>query len=163
MSQSLDIAGRAVIESDGVISSDSRAATWRKFAMDCNGGPPKPGYYLSLVDRSLAAAEQGGEMARVAKQVDKDLRRTFGIDSLQGVRVPNPEALTSLRNVLLAFAEHNPQIGYCQSMNFLVAVLLLVLDEEYALWCLAAIVERLLPGHFFAVDGDGPRRSGCAL
>lgn len=47
-----------------------------------------------------------------------------------------------------AVAQHNPQVGYCQSMNFLAAVLLLVVDEEYALWCLTAIVEKLLPGHF---------------
>lgn len=53
-----------------------------------------------------------------------------------------------LRNVLRAYAEHNPQVAYCQSMNFLVAVLLLVVDEETAFWCLAAIVERCMPGHF---------------
>ena len=39
-------------------------------------------------------------------------------------------------------------MGYCQSMNFLVAVLLLVVDEESAFWCLCAIVERIMPGHF---------------
>tara|TARA_B110001452_G_scaffold188848_1_gene159142 strand:+ start:554 stop:1573 length:1020 start_codon:yes stop_codon:yes gene_type:complete len=33
-------------------------------------------------------------------------------------------------------------------MNFVVAVLLLVVDEETAFWCLAAVVEKLLPGHF---------------
>jgi hypothetical protein len=51
---------------------------------------------------------------------------------------------------LSADAEHNPQVGYCQSMNFLAAVLLLVVDEESAFWCLTAIVERLMPGHFSA-------------
>lgn len=33
-------------------------------------------------------------------------------------------------------------------MNFIVAVLLLIVDEETAFWCLTAVVERLLPGHF---------------
>ena len=68
--------------------------------------------------------------------------------SLTGLRVPPTEALQQLRNVLQAYAEHNPQVAYCQSMNFLVAVLLLVVDEETAFWCLAAIVERCMPGHF---------------
>ena len=45
-------------------------------------------------------------------------------------------------------AEHNPQVSYCQSMNFLAAMLLLVVDEETAFWALAAVVERLMPGHF---------------
>ena len=50
---------------------------------------------------------------------------------VRGVRVPQAEALSSLRNVLLAYASHNPRVGYCQSMNFVAAVLLLVVDEDY--------------------------------
>ena len=52
--------------------------------------------------------------------------------------------------MLVAYANRNRDVGYCQSMNFLAAVLLLVVDEESAFWCLAAIVERLMPGHFSA-------------
>lgn len=48
-----------------------------------------------------------------------------------------------LRNVLHAFAVRRPEIGYCQSMNFLVATLLLVLDhdEEEAFWVLSRVIE----------------------
>jgi hypothetical protein len=67
---------------------------------------------------------------------------------VRGVRVPQAEALSSLRNVLLAYASHNPRVGYCQSMNFVAAVLLLVVDEETAFACLATVVERVLQGHF---------------
>eukprot|EP00966_Prymnesium_polylepis_P123367 2852409-Prymnesium_polylepis.1 len=35
-------------------------------------------------------------------------------------------------------------------MNFIAAVLLLVVDEESAFWCLTAVVERILPGHYTA-------------
>jgi hypothetical protein len=31
----------------------------------------------------------------------------------------------ALRNVLIAYATHNPTVGYCQSMNFLAGLLLL--------------------------------------
>ena len=33
-------------------------------------------------------------------------------------------------------------------MNFLTALLLLLMEEEAAFWCLAAIVEDILPGYF---------------
>lgn len=52
------------------------------------------------------------------------------------------------RRVLFAYARHNPSVGYCQGMNFLTALLLLLMEEEAAFWCLAAIVEDILPGYF---------------
>ena len=48
-----------------------------------------------------------------------------------------------LKNILLAYSVRNPQVGYCQSMNFLCAMLLLYLEEEQAFWVLAALVEVL--------------------
>jgi hypothetical protein len=40
------------------------------------------------------------------------------------------EAQVSLRNVLLAFAAHNEKIGYCQSMNYVAGLLLLVMEKK---------------------------------
>ena len=54
----------------------------------------------------------------------------------------------ALKRVLFAYARHNPSVGYCQGMNFLTALLLLLMEEEAAFWCLAAIVEDILPGYF---------------
>ena len=110
-------------DDDGITAgllSASRAERWRRMADEANHGPIKEGYYAALLSRTSAGGESSVAQ-QVAKQVDKDLHRTFG--SLRGLRVPTTEALQSLRNVLLAYAEHNPQVGYCQSMNFLVAVL----------------------------------------
>ena len=91
----------------------------------------------------MASAPALLRRSAAAKQIDKDLHRTYG--AMRGVRVPQHEAVASLRNVLLAYAAHNAEVGYCQSMNFLAAVLLLVADEETAFWCLVALVERVLP------------------
>ncbi len=55
----------------------------------------------------------------------------------------------SLRNVLTAYAAHDPVMGYVQSMNFIAAFLLLAgLGEEDAFWCLVALVTRVVPGYF---------------
>ncbi|CAE8611853.1 unnamed protein product [Polarella glacialis] len=52
--------------------------------------------------------------------IEADVTRTGVEESLHG----------PLRRVLLAFAARNPDIGYCQSMNFIVATLFLYCDEE---------------------------------
>uniref|UniRef100_A0A7S0JJZ5 Rab-GAP TBC domain-containing protein n=1 Tax=Calcidiscus leptoporus TaxID=127549 RepID=A0A7S0JJZ5_9EUKA len=123
------------------IASKQRAALWRRCAFSSQT-PFTPGYYARLLSHSL----DGGVSLETSRQIEKDLHRTFG--SVRGVRVPQSEVLPSLRKVLRAYAFHNPEIGYCQSMNFVAAVLLLVVDEEAAFYCLASVVEQLLSGHF---------------
>ena len=55
----------------------------------------------------------------------------------------------SLRNVLTAYAAHDPRTGYVQSMNFLAAFLLLAgVSEEDAFWSLCALVNVVVPGYF---------------
>lgn len=59
----------------------------------------------------------------------------------------------SLRNILTAYAAHDPVMGYVQSMNFIAAFLLLAgLAEEDAFWCLVALVDRVVPGYFSEVS-----------
>jgi len=124
------------------VAALERPALWRRAAR--RAVRLRPGRY----GERLRAAREGACPPSVAKQIEKDLHRTFGSVHVRGVRVPQAEALSSLRNVLLAYASHNPRVGYCQSMNFVAAVLLLVVDEETAFACLATVVERVLQGHF---------------
>ena len=74
----------------------------------------------------------------------------------------NPQAnietplICSLRRVLQAFAIHCPTIGYCQSLNFLAALLLLLLsgDEEKSFHLLCILTTLHLPGtHGPALEG----------
>ena len=57
------------------------------------------------------------------------------------------EAAASSSRVCAARADasHNPEVGYCQSMNFVVAVLLLVVDEETAFWSASPPCNRPAP------------------
>ena len=67
----------------------------------------------------------------VGRQVDLDLPRTFPGNARVELCLP------SLRRVLLAFAAHAPEVGYCQSMNFIAALLLVAVvladDDELLL------------------------------
>ncbi len=44
----------------------------------------------------------------------------------EGTSATAAATLRALRRVLLAFAAYNPSVGYCQSLNFVAAVLMLV-------------------------------------
>ena len=91
-----------------------------------------PDYYPAMVhmgeDHAAVVVNSNGEggsspsnasqKSAVGRQVDLDLPRTFPGNTRVEVCLP------SLRRVLLAFAAHAPEVGYCQSMNFIAALLL---------------------------------------
>jgi hypothetical protein len=55
-----------------------------------------------------------------------------------------------LERVLTAFAVHHPSIGYCQSLNFITATMLLFLSEEESFWLLLTVVDKLLPPDYYS-------------
>ena len=69
--------------------------------------------------------------------------RRFSMADVQG-------ETESLRRVLFAYALRNPSIGYCQSMNFLCALLLFHLSEEESFWVFASLLEDLLPRDYYS-------------
>eukprot|EP01117_Protostelium_nocturnum_P010961 TRINITY_DN3968_c0_g1_i2.p1 TRINITY_DN3968_c0_g1~~TRINITY_DN3968_c0_g1_i2.p1 ORF type:complete len:902 (+),score=271.16 TRINITY_DN3968_c0_g1_i2:132-2837(+) len=84
-------------------------------------------------------------------QIEKDLTRTF--PTLQEEKRPgfNDE----LRSVLRTYAHVNPQIGYCQSMNFVAATLLFFLTEEQTFWILKIMIDEILPSEYYSQTMNG--------
>ena len=53
--------------------------------------------------------------------------------------------LQKMKNILLCYSTRNTSVGYCQGMNFLVARLLLIMeDEEKVFWLFVQIIENIL-------------------
>ena len=67
-------------------------------------------------------------------QIEKDITRTFPQQAIFQQRAG--EGQQSLSRVLLAFSKYDNTIGYVQGMNFIVARLLEVMNEEEAFWML---------------------------
>lgn len=102
--------------------------------------------------RQLVSHRRPANSSTCMNEIERDLGRT-----LPGQRGPNGEddffsteaGRSQLKNLLAAYAAHNPTVGYCQSMNFLGAVLLLQMrDEEAAFWSLALLVDEALPHYY---------------
>ncbi|KAM4877042.1 TBC1 domain family member 2A isoform 2-T2 [Thomomys bottae] len=102
-----------------------------------------PSYYQELLGRGQACEHPA------ARQIELDLNRTF--PNNKHFTCPTSSFPSQLRRVLLSFSWQNPAIGYCQGLNRLAAIALLVLeDEESAFWCLVAIVETILPADYYS-------------
>ena len=128
------------------IPHDMRAKTWLALTS-------KPTAELRSYRGGMSYAEHKGQLADESspgrspdlrqweKIIDQDLHRTFPghpiIDSADGSAM--------LRRVLVSYANRNRDIGYCQSMNFIAAALLVATnDEEESFWLLALLEERVL-------------------
>lgn len=103
-------------------------------------------------------------LQNIQETIEKDIHRTFprhslfyddGNDSdaeftsspfcgslLDSLDRSNPEereiveGQASLRRVLKAYSLHDPDVGYCQGMNFIAGMLLTIVTEEEAFWML---------------------------
>ncbi|XP_016542456.1 ecotropic viral integration site 5 protein homolog isoform X1 [Capsicum annuum] len=78
---------------------------------------------------------------KLRKQIEKDLPRTF-----PGHPALDEKGRNSLRRLLIAYARHNPDVGYCQAMNFFAGILLLMMPEENAFWALVGLIDEYFGG-----------------
>ena len=80
-------------------------------------------------------------------QIELDLHRTFSSDEA----IYSHTSEEKMRRVLGAYIKRNPTVGYCQGLNFIVAILLNKLEEEEAFWVLCQIIEWLLPIDYYTL------------
>ncbi|NXG47569.1 TBD2A protein, partial [Psilopogon haemacephalus] len=123
------------------IPTEHRQRVWRWIVSWRCGHLPH--HYQRLLRQSKATEHPA------CRQIELDLPRT--LTNNKHFSSPTSQLIPKLRRVLLAFSWHNPAIGYCQGLNRLAAVALLVLeDEETSFWCLVHIVENLMPADYYS-------------
>ncbi|OAD74962.1 hypothetical protein PHYBLDRAFT_111119, partial [Phycomyces blakesleeanus NRRL 1555(-)] len=142
------------------IPADLRGRVWFHYS----GAEAKLDSNLGVYERFLAKAKELGSRNEFADIIERDLHRTFPenvqfrtsvADGQQLASTDNVPVISALRRVLLAFSIYCPSVGYCQSLNFVVGMLLLFMKEEEAFWTLVTIVQNILPAGVYDVTMEG--------
>lgn len=141
-----------------------RARAWMHYSGASAKMELNAGLYPSLVRTAEAMGEEHNEYAEI---IHRDLHRTFPDNEHFSLHYDSnnnhaddpgalPENMQALRRILLAFSLYAPQIGYCQSLNYLAGFFLLfVKDEESAFWMLITTVHDYFPSNMYDVTMEG--------
>ncbi|KAJ1268302.1 hypothetical protein BS78_07G124600 [Paspalum vaginatum] len=82
-----------------------------------------------------------GKTTPATRQIDQDLPRTFPCHPW----LNSDEGQASLRRVLVGYSFRDSEVGYCQGLNYVAALLLVAMKtEEDAFWMLAVLLENVL-------------------
>ncbi|KAG2772621.1 hypothetical protein Pcac1_g16549 [Phytophthora cactorum] len=104
-----------------------------------------PNYYSDLVKKAETMETE------TFRQIELDIDRTFGHS---GTTICSESGRDQLRRILRAYSLRNPSVGYCQGLNFIVAFLMLMADEEIVFWLLSVFCEDLYPGYYSPAMSD---------
>ena len=75
----------------------------------------------------------------VLRQIERDLHRTFPEQKIFQER--NGIGQQVLNNILCAYANYDPEVGYCQGMGFIIGYLIMqIRHEELAFWAFVQIM-----------------------
>ncbi|CBK23459.2 uncharacterized protein [Blastocystis hominis] len=123
-------------------------------------------YYVSGANEmAQASANSYHELCQmevdeaVKRMIALDIPRTFANNSLFHAEQDRPAPYADmLRSILYATSQRRTDVKYCQGLNYIAALLLLVQhDEEKAFWTLQAIMEHLFSKDYFNEQLAGAR------
>ncbi|KAF7492835.1 USP6 N-terminal-like protein [Sarcoptes scabiei] len=82
--------------------------------------------------------ECGFQYSKDIRQIDLDVNRTYRKHIMFRERYNTKQQM--LFKILVAYSVYNSEIGYCQGMSQIAALLLMYMDEEDAFWSLSALM-----------------------
>ncbi|KAJ1811931.1 hypothetical protein LPJ75_003904 [Coemansia sp. RSA 2598] len=119
------------------------------------GMPPRMRARIYFVLSGASTMEVPGEYARLLNLesipiydvIERDVSRCYPDHAL--FADADGQGQRQLRRILRAYAQFDPNIGYCQGMGRLVGLFLIIgLSEERAFWVLAATIKNYIPKYY---------------
>ena len=90
--------------------------------------------YFNLLKSNIDLQEYNNSL----RQIELDLKRTYPDERYFNSK----EGEDTLRRVLVAYCKYDPNLGYVQGMNYIVAALLWHCTEVDAFWVFVGLMER---------------------
>lgn len=126
------------------IPSSLREKVWMEVSGAGARMKSNSGVYEGLLSKECA----GQQETEMVSQISIDLERTFP-DNINFNGKSDEDMKISLKNVLKGFGLSNPDVGYCQGINYVAALLLLIVkDEEKTFWLLNVLITTILPPYY---------------
>lgn len=98
--------------------------------------------YPAFVQRITTEPSMISELEEI---INMDVNRSFKDNPLVPSQV--------LKNLLKTYAFYNPEVGYCQGMNYIAGTIVLqIQDEETSFRCLAALIKKFNMTNNFIED-----------
>ncbi|XP_021356102.1 growth hormone-regulated TBC protein 1-A-like isoform X1 [Mizuhopecten yessoensis] len=161
MSRYLAILSRRSIRWSGIVSKKNRVPRSRKVKRYCRKGIPnehRPMVWMCVsgAQESMASSPllyqtilKSQHDESTVEAITIDLHRTFPDNIYFSA---NGNLRGPLFNVLIALSHKNSDQGYCQGVNFVAGLLLLIVkNEEKVFWLLDTLMNDILPD-FYAPD-----------
>jgi len=125
------------------IPSSHRKGVWMQVSGATKLRAEEPDLYPTMLNMKV-------KNQVIEDQILTDIPRTFPNNML--FDKTHPKTLQKpLFNILKAFANSNPKIGYCQGLNYIAGLILLVTkDEDASFWLLKVMCENILPEYYTA-------------
>lgn len=94
-----------------------------------------------------------GQTSSFMKDIETDLKYMFPTHPW----LQSDDGKAAVKRVLSAFSVHNDAVGYCRSMNHIVAMLLVAMNrnEEKTFWLLDALIARILLAGTYSHNLEG--------
>ncbi|KAK3598405.1 hypothetical protein CHS0354_005499 [Potamilus streckersoni] len=161
MSSYLTILARRSARWTSIVKSKGTVSKSTKVKRFCRKGIPaehRPMVWMNLSGAAQKMKENPGLYEQILKEdydpklvetVSMDINRTFPENIYFAVSRDRNSLQRPLFNVLVAIGHKNSKVEYCQGMNFVVALMLLVMkNEEKAFWLMDTLINDILPDYY---------------
>lgn len=123
------------------IPIDLREQVWMKYSGAEERMKSNPNVYATLLEKEIEPA--------ISQVISADVHRTYPDNvHFQKIICKSSES-NLLKNILKAFAAQNPYIGYCQGLNYIAALIILIVStEEKCFWLFDTIVTKIVAPYY---------------